>query len=86
MAARKMIKVKEKWPLDLYLMTGQRKKAQQIKRCMIHIFEFYEETFPEHSIKSLQGNSSSASQQSSEKSERVVNYQVSSDKQVKLDI
>ena len=50
MAARKMIKVKDKWPHEMYLMTGFRKKATQIKRCMMHIFEFYEETFPEHSL------------------------------------
>lgn len=50
MAARKMVRVKEKWPRELELMSGQRKKASQIKRCMMHIFEFYEETFPEHSL------------------------------------
>ena len=27
-----------------------KKKMTQIKRCMTHIFEFYEETFPEHSL------------------------------------
>jgi len=31
-------------------MTGERKKASQVKRCMMHIFEFYEEAFPEHSL------------------------------------
>jgi hypothetical protein len=51
MAARKMIRVKEKWNNELYLMSGSRKKASQVKRCMLHIFEFYEETFPEHSLK-----------------------------------
>jgi Cyclin, C-terminal domain len=60
MAARKMMKLKEKWPNELYLMTGQRKKANQIKRCMNHIFEFYEETFPEQSIKAFDSLSTSA--------------------------
>ena len=41
-------------------MTGQRKKASQIKRCMNHIFEFYEETFPEQSIKAFDSLSTSA--------------------------
>jgi hypothetical protein len=48
MAARKMVKVQDKWPNELYLMSGLRKKSTQIKRCMMHIFEFYEETFPDH--------------------------------------
>ena len=60
MAARKMMKLKEKWPQELYNMTGQRKKASQIKRCMNHIFEFYEETFPEQSIKAFDSLSTSA--------------------------
>lgn len=60
MAARKMMKLKEKWPQELYFMTGQRKKASQIKRCMNHIFEFYEETFPEQSIKAFDSLSTSA--------------------------
>lgn len=45
-----MIKIKDKWPNELINMTGGRKKANQIKRCMMHIFEFYEETFPDHSL------------------------------------
>jgi len=51
MAARKMVRVKDKWSNELFLMSGMRKKANQVKRCMMHIFEFYEETFPEHSLK-----------------------------------
>jgi hypothetical protein len=67
MAARKMMKLKEKWPQELFLMTGQRKKANQIKRCMNHIFEFYEETFPEQSIKAFDSLSTSAGDDKSAK-------------------
>jgi hypothetical protein len=55
-------------------MSGLRKKANQIKRCMNHIFEFYEETFPEHSLNQLNSlnsagcSSNPTSQGSSEKS------------------
>lgn len=50
MAARKMTKLKEKWPIELFYMTGMKKKSSQLKRCVTHIFEFYEEAFPEHMI------------------------------------
>lgn len=53
---------------------------------MTHIFEFYEETFPEHSIKAMQGGSSSSTQQSSEKSERNIQYIGSNEKTVKYDL
>jgi len=51
MAARKMVRTQDKWPEELVLMTGGRKTQKQVKRAMIHIFEFYEEAFPEHSLK-----------------------------------
>lgn len=53
MAARKIVKVEQKWPNELFLMSTLKKKETQIKRCMVHIFEFYEETFPEDSLKVL---------------------------------
>lgn len=49
MAARKHVKVLEKWPEELILMTGygkQNRELSQIKRCMLQIFEVYEVAFP----------------------------------------
>ena len=54
MAARKIVRVQQKWPNELFLMSGLKKKETQIKRCMVHIFEFYEETFPEDSLTTMQ--------------------------------
>jgi hypothetical protein len=48
---------------------------------MTHIFEFYEETFPDHSLKA--NSSPSISQESSDKSERN-NQFISSDKTAKM--
>lgn len=50
LAARKMVKVIDKFPNELMLIAGVNKKLSSIKRCMMHIFEFYEETFPENSL------------------------------------
>lgn len=49
MAARKMVKVLEKWPQELITMTGfgkTNRELSQIKRCMLQIFEVYEVAFP----------------------------------------
>ena len=51
MAARKMVKFLDKWPKELARMTqrGFKKQGKEhllIKRCMLHIFEAYEEEFP----------------------------------------
>ena len=49
MAARKMVKVLDKWPQELITLTGFGKSTRelsQIKRCMLQIFEVYEVTFP----------------------------------------
>ncbi len=51
MAARKMVKLLDKWPIELARMTmrgakKQGKEYSQIKRCMLHIFECYQEEFP----------------------------------------
>lgn len=49
MAARKMVKVLDKWPQELILMTGfgkSNRELSQIKRCMLQIFEVYEIAFP----------------------------------------
>jgi hypothetical protein len=43
MAARKVVKLKEKWPIDLERITT--KKKSQAKRCMLHVLEVYDETF-----------------------------------------
>ena len=44
-----MIRVKEKWNNELYNICGKI-PITKVKRCMAHIFEFYEETFPEHNL------------------------------------
>lgn len=49
MAARKMIRVKDKWPSSLDFICGH-PSITKIKRCMTHIFEFHEEAFPEHAL------------------------------------
>ena len=51
MAARKMLKFLDKWPKELARMTqrGFKKQGKEhllIKRCMLHIFEAYQEEFP----------------------------------------
>lgn len=48
MASRKVVHLDEKWVTDLTIMSGMRKKESSVKRIMMHILEFYEETFPEH--------------------------------------
>lgn len=57
MAARKMVKVLDKWNRELTVMTGRgrsNKELSQIKRCMLHIFEVYEEAFPQQ--RAIKGN------------------------------
>jgi hypothetical protein len=61
MAARKMIRTKDKWPTALDFICGQ-PQISKVKRCMNHIFEFHEEAFPEHK---LQPNADLASSQGS---------------------
>jgi hypothetical protein len=56
LAARKMVKVLDKWPTELQMLTG--KKQSQVKRCMTHIFEFYEETFPQHTLATSESSKS----------------------------
>lgn len=51
MAARKMIRIKNKWTPELEVMAGSKASAARVKRCMHHIFEFYEDTFPDHNLK-----------------------------------
>jgi hypothetical protein len=51
MASRKMIRIKEKWCEELEVMTVGLISVSRAKRCMHHIFEFYEETFPDHNLK-----------------------------------
>jgi hypothetical protein len=51
MAARKMIRIREKWNIELEAMTVGLVSVSRAKRCMHHIFEFYEETFPDHNLK-----------------------------------
>jgi len=51
MAARKMIRIKQKWSSELQAMIEGRVKESKIKRCMAHIFEYYEETFPDHALR-----------------------------------
>lgn len=49
MAARKMVKLLDKWPCELIKLTtkgSQNKELSQIKRCMLQIFECYEDNFP----------------------------------------
>ena len=74
-AARKMVKVIDKFPKELMLMANANKKVSSIKRCMMHIFEFYEETFPENSLQTQD----TFSNENSEKSERNQEFE-SSDK------
>jgi hypothetical protein len=71
MAARKMIRIKEKWNSELEAMTAGLISLSRAKRCMHHIFEFYEETFPDHNLKattdfSLKNSKASPTQQSSQ--------------------
>lgn len=64
MAARKMVKVLDKWPSELIIMTSKGKPGReisQIKRCMLHIFEVYEEAFPSHNQKNQMKHVSSLS-------------------------
>jgi len=70
MAARKMIRIKEKWSMELEAMSAGLISLSRAKRCMHHIFEFYEETFPDHNLKattdfSLKNSKASPVQQSS---------------------
>lgn len=49
MKARKMVKILDKWPIELQKLTQrgkQSKELSQIKRCMLHISECYEDNFP----------------------------------------
>jgi hypothetical protein len=61
MAARKMIRIKQKWTEELDIMAGGKLSAAKVKRCMHHIFEFYEETFPDHNLKATADLSMKAS-------------------------
>ena len=48
-----MVKVLDKWNRELTVMTGRGRNAKeqsQIKRCMLHIFEVYEEAFPHQKV------------------------------------
>lgn len=50
MKARKMVKILDKWPVELQKLTQrgkQSKELSQIKRCMLHISECYEDNFPQ---------------------------------------
>ena len=43
MAARKICHLQELWPDELVAMSGNRLRQPQIKKCMRHVFSFYDE-------------------------------------------
>lgn len=51
MKARKMVKILDKWPVELQKLTQRgrpsSKELSQIKRCMLHISEVYDDNFPQ---------------------------------------
>jgi hypothetical protein len=61
--------VLDKWPVELIQMTSKGKPGReisQIKRCMLHIFEVYEEAFPTQNQKVKHVSSLSSSMSSAE--------------------